>query len=276
MKFMTKEEYQRKINTRANYLASTSYAMRIYYDREEAKYTLLDRIKIKLGLKAGNKIRVTTTSKFFRHLEESWMKSPVWFHDVETIKVRDKNYIVTERVIGHEKNPTLNKFDYIPNPTHSKEYYEKEFNDTKEEAFQLRKQWQKQVWMDRIIRFTLLASLFWSVNYLSNPFPNIIWQWVIALFATMYASKILKFIVLDSLKSRDFDFWETLYVDKREWHYFFRCIVVFALTYAYTSIHMIWLSDFEYTKVISAFLIYIIGNHLWFKYETDPVKKALK
>ena len=28
MKFMTKEEYQRKIDTRANSLASTSYAMR--------------------------------------------------------------------------------------------------------------------------------------------------------------------------------------------------------------------------------------------------------
>lgn len=275
MKFITKREYQRMIDTRSNYLGMRSMVASHDYKVEEANYSFWDKIKIKLGLISGSKIKVRTTSKFFRDRMKEWLKLPAIYRNPSASR------LVKDEARGgyyREYNILVNKFDddEMPNPVKSKDYHEKDFNIVAEDSFRIRKQWQKQVWIDRIIRFLLLVSLFLSVNFINNPFPNIIWKWSIALFATMTISKLIKFVVLDSIKGRDFKFWEKIYVDKREWHYVVRCIVVFALTYSYTSLHMIWLSNFDYTKVISAFVIYIIGNHIWFKYETDPDKKALK
>lgn len=273
MKFITKKEYQRMIDTRSNYLGMRSMVASHDYKVEEANYSFWDKIKIKLGLISGGKIKVRTTSNFFKDRMKKWLELPAIYRNPSASR------LVKDEARGgyyREYNILVNKFDEMPNPVKSKDYHEHDHNIVIEDAFRIRKQWQKQVWLDRTIRFLLLVSLFFSINFISNPFPNVIWIWAVSLFSTLIISKLIKFVILDSIKGGDFIFWKKIYVDKREWHYVFRCIIVFVLTYTYTSLHMLWINNFKYAIVISAFVIYIIGNHIWFKYETDPDKKALK
>lgn len=275
MKFITKKEYQRMIDTRSNYLGMRRMVASHDYKVEEANYSFWDKIKIKLGLLPGNKIKVRTTSKFFRDRLKEWLKLPaIYRNPFASRRVKDE----ASGGYYREYNILVNKFDddEMPNPVKSKDYHEHDFNIVAEDSFRIRKQWQKQVWIDRLIRFILLVSLFFSVNFINNPFPNVIWVWVVSLFSTMLISKLIKFVILDPIKGGDFLFWKKIYVDKREWHYVFRYIIVFVLAYIYLSLHMLWISNFNYSKLISAFIVYIIGNHIWFKYETDPDKKALK
>ena len=263
MKFMTKEEYERSRYGGSMYTTFERSIANKYHKVETPKVSIMDRIKIKLGLKpeAGIKVRVVkdeVTKEF-----NEWLEKPEFYE--EKIEKYGKEVIVT-----------VNKFDRIPYMPEAGYNYERNYNSEIRERFIARKRWVFQVWCDRLIRIIVFLSVFFLSQKKLLPISYNGWIWTGTFIGTMMLSKLTKFIMIDSIKSHDFLFWENIYVDKREIHYIFRCIVVFFLLYSYASHYMMWMIDYPYYNWISAAIIYIIGNHLWFKYETDPVKKALK
>ena len=263
MKFMTKAEYERSRYGSSTYTTLERSIANKYHKVETPKVSLMDRIKIKLGLKpeAGIKVRVVK-DKVTKEINE-WLERPEYYE--EKIEKYGKEVIVT-----------VNKFDRMPYMPEAGYNYERNYNSEIKERFIARKRWAFQVWCDRLLRTLVFLSVYFLSQKILLPVSYNGWIWTGTFIGTMMLSKLSKFIMIDSIKSHDFDFWENIYVDKREIHYIFRCIVVFFLLYSYTSHYMMWMTDYSYYNWISAVLIYIIGNHLWFKYETDPVKKALK
>lgn len=265
MKFMTKEEYDRARYCGSVYTTMEHSIARQYHKVETPKVSIMDKIKIKLGLKpeAGIKVRVVNDRKK-KEIDE-WVERPEFYEVKEYDYISDK--VVTK---------TYNKFDHIPYMPPTGYQYEKNYNSSIRNRFITQKRWSFQVWCDRLIRTLVFLSVYFLSQKVLLPISYNGWIWIGTFIGTMMLSKLSKFMMIDSIQSHDFLFWENIYVDKREIHYIFRCIVVFFLLYSYTSHYMMWMIDYPYYKWISAVLIYIIGNHLWFKYETDPVKKALK
>lgn len=263
MKFMTKAEYDRARYCGSVYTTMEHSIARQYHKVETPKVSIMDKIKIKLGLKpeAGIKVRVLK-DQVQKDINE-WLERPEFYEE-------------KKEVYGKEVYVTVNKFDRIPYMPPTGYQYERNYNSSIRNRFITHKRWVFQVWCDRILRTLVFLSVYFlSQNILLSVSYNG-WIWTGTFIGTMMLSKLTKFMMIDSIQSHDFLFWENIYIDKREIHYIFRCIVVFFLLYSYTSHYMMWMIDYPYYNWISAFLIYIIGNHLWFKYETDPVKKALK
>lgn len=263
MKFMTKEEYDRARYCGSVYTTMEHSIARQYHKVETPKVSIMDKIKIKLGLKpeAGIKVRVLK-DQVQKDINE-WLERPEFYEE-------------KKEVYGKEVYVTVNKFDRIPYMPPTGYQYERNYNSSIRNRFITQKRWSFQVWCDRILRTLVFLSVYFLSQKILLPVSYNGWIWTGTFIGTMMLSKLSKFMMIDSIQSHDFLFWENIYIDKREIHYIFRCIVVFFLLYSYTSHYMMWMIDYPYYNWISAFLIYIIGNHLWFKYETDPVKKALK
>lgn len=265
MKFMTKAEYDRSKFCSSLSLAGEQDRARQYHKIETPKISIMDRIKIKLGLKprAGIKVRVLK-DRVKKEIDE-WVERPEYY------QVKEYDYISDEVV-----TKTYNKFEHIPYMPGNGYKYERNYNNAVKDSFITHKRWAFQVWCDRLLRTLVFLSVYFLSQKILLPVSYNGWIWTGTFIGTMMLSKLSKFMMIDSIQSHDFDFWENIYVEKREIHYIFRCIVVFFLLYSYTSHYMMWLNGYEYYNWISAVIVYIIGNHLWFKYETDPVKKALK
>ena len=271
MKFMTKKEYQRKVDTYSHANATDSRFLNRLYEVNKEKLSIWDIIKIKLGLRADQKIKVFRPNKEYFNKVKDWLEKPFTYEE--------KNYVVHGTVYEQETR-IVNKFDDGKMPPMIKmmdaRITERNYNDAKDIMFKTRRQWKFQIWCDRILRLMVFLSVFFLSQKVILPIPNNWLIWCGTLIGTLLLSKLIKFIVIDSLKSYDFLFWNNIYIDKREWHYLVRVIIVFFFTYAYISHYILLLGEFEYNKWIIGFLIYIIMNHIWFKYETDPDKKALK
>lgn len=263
MKFMTKEEYDRARYCGSVYTTMEHSIARQYHKVETSKVSIMDRIKIKLGLKqeAGIKVRVLN-DQVQKDINE-WLERPEFYEE-------------KKEVYGKEVYVTVNKFDRIPYMPPTGYQYERNYNSSIRNRFITQKRWAFQVWCDRLIRTLVFLSVYFLSQKILLPVSYNGWIWTGTFIGTMMLSKLTKFMMIDSIQSHDFLFWENIYVDKREIHYIFRCIVVFFLLYSYASHYMMWMIDYPYYNWISAAIVYIIGNHLWFKYETDPVKKALK
>lgn len=279
MKFMTKKEYQRKIFLHSHSNTVDYRNLSRTYEINKEKLSLWDRLKIKLELRSGQKLRIFRPNQEYFNKIRDWLEKPLVYQKEDYI-LNDVRYEKEPRLIYEKETRIVNKFDSSEMPPTinmiNAKITEKDYNDSIEIMYKTRWQWRFQVWCDRMLRLIIFFSVFFLSQKVILPIPN---NWLICcgtFIGTILLSKLIKFIVVDSLESRDFLFWNDIYIDRREWHYLVRVIIVFFFTYAYISHYILFLGEFEYNKWIIGFLIYIIMNHIWFKYETDPDKKALK
>ena len=265
MKFMTKEEYERKIFNGSVFRLGEHLGARINHKMERPKVSLLDIIKIKLGLKSERDIKVRVINDYVKDDINEWLEKPLYYEEKVDSPIPSKEeYII------------VNKFDRMPVPVGDGYKFEKAHNESNKRTLSIKQQWFLQVWCDRLIRIFLFLGIFFLSQKVIMPVSNNWLIWTGTLLGTMFLSKFVKFIIVDSLKSDDFLFWNDIYVDKREWHYLIRSIIVFFFTFTYISHYIMIFGGFEYDKWIIGFILFIILNHIWFKYETDPCKKALK
>lgn len=279
MKFMTKKEYERKMIIHSESNTADLRNLSRTYEIDGEKLSIWERIKIKLGLRSGQKLKIFKPNKEYFWKVRNWLEKPLvyqkeTYRKITVLDPKTRRYKTEDEII------TVNKFDRSEMPSSislSKDRVtEKNYNDSMDIMYKTRWQWRLQVWCDRILRLIIFLLVFFLSQKALLPIPNNWIIWCGTLIGTLLLSKLIKFIVIDSLESHDFLFWNSIYIDKREWHYLVRVIIVFFFTYAYISHYILFLGDFEYNKWIIGFLIYIIMNHIWFKYETDPDKKALK